>query len=195
METQGDNDAGGTLDGRQQPSMVDAVAATSSGFVAVGTHGSGGVIWTSADGGRQWTLIDDSAAHVPDSGLPAGALLVVAASGSRIVTAGYEVAAGGGDVPVVVVSTDGGLRWNPPIVLGTPGGQDGRVTAVTVAGSGFTAAGQAGPAGAQGTVTWRSPDGLAWSKAAPAASGASAVTALAAAGQTVAGAARQCGAG
>jgi hypothetical protein len=95
----------------------------------------------------------------------------------------------------VVVSTDGGLDWNPPIALGTPGGQGGRVTALTVAGSGFTAAGPAGRAGAQRTVTWRSPDGLTWSKAAPAASGTSAVTALAAAGETVTGAAQQCGAG
>ena len=193
--TQDNNDAGGTLDGRQQHSMVDAVAATPAGFVAVGTHGSGGVIWTSADGGQQWTFIDYSAAHVPNSGLPAGALLVVAASGSRIVTAGYEVAAGRGDAPVVVVSTDGGLHWNAPIVLGTPGGQDGRVTALTVAGPGFAAAGQAGPAGAQRIVSWRSPDGLTWSEAAPAAGGSSAVTALASAGQTVAGAARQCGTG
>ena len=192
---QGDNDAAGTLDGRQQHSMVDAVAATPGGFVAVGTHGSGGVIWTSADGGQQWSFIDYSSAHVPNTGVPAGALLVVAAGGSRIVTAGYEVAAGGGDVPVVVVSTDGGLHWNPPIALGTPGGQGGQVTALTVAGSGFTAAGQAGPAGAQRTVTWRSPDGLTWSKAAQAASGTSAVTALAAAGETVTGAAHQCGAG
>jgi hypothetical protein len=190
--TQDNNDAGGTLDGRQQHSMVDAVAATPAGFVAVGTHGSGGVIWTSADGGQQWTFIDYSAAHVPNTGLPAGALLVAAASGSRIVTAGYEVTAGGGEAPVVVVSTDGGLHWHPPIVLGTPGGQDGRVTALTVAGSGFTAAGQAGPVGAQRTVTWRSADGLTWSKATPTASGASAVTALVAAGQTVSGAAQQC---
>jgi Protein kinase domain len=192
---QGDNDAAGTLDGRQQHSMVNAVAATPGGFVAVGTHGSGGVVWTSADGGQQWSFIDYSSAHVPNTGVPAGALLVVAAGGSRIVTAGYEVAAGGGDVPVVVVSTDGGLHWNLPITLGTPGGQDGRVTALTVGGSGFTAAGQAGPARAQRTVTWRSPDGLTWSKAAPAASGTSAVTALAAAGETVTGAAQQCGAG
>jgi Protein kinase domain len=193
--TQDDNDAGGTLDGRQQHSMVDAVAATPAGFVAVGTHGSGGVIWTSADGGQQWTFIDYSAAHAPNTGLPSGALLVVAASGSRIVAAGYEVTAGGGDAPVVVVSTDGGLHWDPPIVLGTPGGQDGRVTALTVAGSGFAAAGQAGPAAAQRTVSWRSPDGLTWSKGAPVASGTSAVTALTAAGQTVAGAAQQCDAG
>ena len=69
------------------------------------------------------------------------------------------------------------------------------MTALTVAGSGFTAAGQAGPAGAQHTVTWRSADGLTWSKVAPAASGTSPVTARAAAGETVTGAARQCGAG
>jgi hypothetical protein len=191
---QGDNDSGGRLDGSKQHSMVDAVAATPGGFVAVGTHGSGGVIWTSPDG-QQWTFIDYKADHVPHSGVSAGALLLVEASGSRIVTAGYEVTASG-DVPVVVVSTDGGLHWNPPIVLGTPASlAGGRVTALTATGSGFAAAGEAGPVGAQRTVTWRSRDGLTWSKAAPTASGTSAVGALAAVGETVTGAARQCGAG
>jgi len=187
--TQDDNDAGGTLDGRQQHSTVDAIAATPGGFVAVGAHGLGGVIWTSSGGAAQWSFLDSTASRIP-----AGALTVVAASGSRIVTAGYEVTAGD-DVPVVVVSTDGGRHWNPPVILGTPGGQGGRVTALTAAGSGVTAAGQAGPAGAQHTVTWRSRDGLTWSTAAPAASGTSAVTALAAAGDMVTGAARQCGVG
>ena len=184
---QGNNDAGGTLDGRQQHSMVDAVAATPGGFVAAGTHGLGGVIWTSSDRGQQWSFTD-----FPASMVPVGALTVVAASGSRIVAAGYEVTAGD-DGPVMVISTDGGLHWNSPVILGTPGGQVGRVTALTVNGPGFAAAGQVGPAGAQHTVIWRSLNGLSWSKAAPAASGTSAVTALAAAGQTVTGAAPQCG--
>jgi serine/threonine-protein kinase len=187
--TQGDNDRAGVLDGRQQHSAVDAVAAIPAGFVAVGTHGSGGVIWTTDDAGQQWAFVDHSA-----TGVPAGALLLVAASGSRIVTAGFAVTAGG-DVPIVVVSTDGGLRWNPPIVLATPGSQDGRVTALTAAGAGFAAAGQAGSAGAQRTVTWRSTNGLTWSNGTLAASGTSPVTALAAAGETVTGATQQCGAG
>ncbi|HZZ53739.1 MAG TPA: serine/threonine-protein kinase, partial [Trebonia sp.] len=135
----GDNDTGGRLDGSKLHSAVDAVTATPGGFVAVGTHGSGGVIWTSPDG-QQWTFIDYRADHVPHSGVPAGALLLVAASGSRIVTAGYAVTASG-DVPVVVVSTDGGLHWNAPIVLGTPNSEGGRVTALTATGSGFAAAG------------------------------------------------------
>jgi len=194
--TQGNNDAQGVLDGSKQHSAVDGVAAIPGGFVAVGTHGAGGVIWTSADGGQEWNLIDDSGGHGPHSGVPAGALTVVAASGSRIVAAGYAVTAGGGaDVPVVVVSTDGGVQWNTPVALETPGGQAGRVTALTATGSGFTAAGVAGPAGAQHTVTWQSADGVTWSKAAQAASGSSAVTALAASGGTVAGAAGQCGNG
>jgi serine/threonine protein kinase len=184
---QGDNDSGGRLDGSKQHSLVAAVAATPGGFVAAGTHGSGGVIWTSADGGQTWSFIDYSTTQVPY-----GALLLVAASGSRIVTAGYTVTAAGADVPVVVVSTDGGLHWNVPIVLGTSGSQDGRVTALTATGSGFAAAGEVGPAGAQHTVTWRSPDGLTWSGPTQAASGTSAVTALATAGATVTGATRQC---
>jgi hypothetical protein len=113
-----------------------------------------------------------------------------------------DAGSGAAPQPVAVTSADGeswqpvnGLHWNPPVALGTPGGHGGRVTALTVAGAGFTAAGQAGPAGAQRTVTWRSLDGLTWSNAAPAANGTSAVTALAAAGETVTGAAQQCGAG
>jgi hypothetical protein len=150
---QDDNDRDGTLDGRQAKSRVDAVAATPAGFVAVGTHGTAGMIWTSADGGQQWALL---------SGVRAGALDIVAASGNRIVAAGYTATAGG-DVPVVVVSTDGGLHWKSPISLATSGSQSGRVTALAVTGSGFVAEGVLGPVDAQRTVTWSSQDGLTWS--------------------------------
>jgi serine/threonine-protein kinase len=183
---QGDNDRFGSLDGRLSASAVDAVVATPSGFVAAGTHGPGGVLWTSADGGQQWTLMSGT-------GVPSGALLLAAASGNRVVVAGYQATADG-DVPVVVTSADGGEHWTPPVVLRPPGGQrSGRVTALAVAGSGFIAAGRTGPTGAQQSVTWTSPDGLTWSEAHPAASGGtSGVSALSATGKTVTGVSQRC---
>lgn len=181
--TQDNNDRGGLLDGSKRKSRVNAVAAIPGGFVAVGTHTPGGAIWTSADGGRQWTMIDS-----PATGVASGALDIVTVEGKRIVTAGYTVTAGGRDVPVVVVSTDGGLHWNPPVSLAMSAGQSGRVTALAVTGSGFVAEGVLGPADAQRTVTWSSPDGLTWS----AASDAAGMAALSGAGEMATDASQQC---
>jgi hypothetical protein len=170
----------GGLDGRLKSSAAYAVAATAAGFVAVGSHGTSHAIWTSADG-RNWTVSD-----VPE---PAGAstavLRMVAVNGNRVAAAGYAVTRAG-EVPVVVVSADGGQHWSQ-IVLPAPGGV-GVVTALTAAGGGFVAAGQAGPAGgAQQTVTWSSRDGLSWPAAASAGGQAGQITALSAAGGTVTG--------
>jgi serine/threonine protein kinase len=176
------NDRGGTLDGRQAKSRVDAVAAIPAGFVAVGTHGTSGMIWTLADGGQQWTLL---------TGIRTGALDIVAAGGTRVVAAGYAATAGGGDVPVVVVSTDGGVHWKPAISL-PASGSDGQVTALAATGSGFIAEGQLGPAGAQRTVTWSSPNGLTWSAATPVANGSSGIAGMSATGDMATDVAQQC---
>jgi hypothetical protein len=173
----------GGLDGRLKSSAANAVAATAAGFVAVGSHGNSHAIWTSADG-RNWTVSD-----VPE---PAGAstatLRVVAVNGTRVAAAGYAVTKAG-DVPVVVVSADGGQHWSQ-LVLPAPGGV-GTVTALTAAGNGFVAAGQAGPAGgAQQTVTWSSRDGLSWSAATAAPAGGQ-ITALSAVGGAVTGTEQQ----
>jgi serine/threonine protein kinase len=181
--TEDDNDRGGFLDGSQRKSRVNAVAAIPGGFVAVGTHTPGGAIWTSTDGGQQWTMTDSTG-----SGVPAGALNLVMASGNRIVAAGYAITKSGRDVPVVVVSTDGGLHWDRPVSLATSGGQGGRVTALAVTGSGFVAEGQLGPAGAQRSVAWSSPDGLTWS----AASDTSGIEGMTGAGEMVTDASQQC---
>ncbi len=169
---QGDNDRGGRLDGRVRSSAVDGVARTPVGFVAAGTHGPGGIIWTSTDG-QAWTI-------APGAGIPAGAFLLVAASGSRVVVAGYSGTPGDGATPVVMVSTDGGQHWNSPVTLDAAGGH-GTVTALSATGSGFTARGELGQAGARHAVSWRSPDGVTWSKAAPAGGGANQATAMSAA--------------
>ncbi len=172
----------GGLDGRLEPSAAYAVAALGTGFVAAGTHGSRGAIWTSADG-RQWTVHDIPA----PAGASAPVLRLVAVNGSRIVAAGYAVTARG-EVPIVVVSADGGRSWQQ-VPLATSG--TGSVTALTAAGPGFIAAGQAGPAGAQRPVTWSSPDGLSWSAATIADGGGRQITALSASGGTVTGIAQQ----
>jgi serine/threonine-protein kinase len=181
--TEDNSDRGGFLDGSKRKSTVDSVAAIPGGFVAVGTHTPGGAIWTSTDGGREWTMTDST-----NSGVPAGALDLVTASGKRIVAAGYAVNASGRDVPVVVVSTDGGLHWNRPVSLATSGGMAGQVTALAVTSSGFVAEGVLGPAGAQRTVTWSSPDGLTWSGA----GSASGIVGMYATGEMVTDAALQC---
>jgi serine/threonine protein kinase len=173
----------GGLDGRLKPSTVQAVAATPAGFVAAGTHGTDHALWTSADG-RNWSL-DDMA--MP-AGASAATLRLVAANGSRVVTAGHAVTQVG-DIPIVLFSADGGQNWRQ-IVLEAPGGL-GTVTSLTAAGSGFVAAGQAGPAGAQRAVTWSSPDGLSWPAATPASGGVRQITALSASGGTVTGTAQQ----
>ena len=83
---------------------------------------------------------------------------------------------------MVVASTDDGGEWRQ-IVLQAPDGL-GVVTALTATPDGFTAAGVVGRSGSQQTVTWTSPDGLAWSRPARAADGE--ITALALTGATVA---------
>ena len=176
----GDN---GGLDGRLTPSQANAVTATAAGWVAVGTHGQGPMIWTSADGQR-WKASD---MPVPKGSLTA-LLGTVTVNGTRVVAAGHA-GTPAGDIPVVMVSEDGGQHWQQ-IVLSAPHGL-GTVTALTAAGTGFVAAGQAGPAGAQHTVAWGSPDGSGWSAATSIGGKADQVTALTASGGTVTGTTEQ----
>ena len=171
-------DSNGGLDGRLSASTVNAVTVTTGGFVAVGSHGAGQAIWTSPDG-RQW---NPTGMNLP-SGARSATLNSVAASGSRVVAAGYADTPAG-DVPVVVVSVDGGAQWRQ-IVLPAPDGL-GVITALTAAPDGFAAAGLAGNGGSAHTVTWTSQDGLTWSR--PTQTTDSEITALAAAGTDVIGA-------
>ena len=174
-----DNNDG--LDGRLEASTANAIAATTDGFVAVGSHGAVQAMWISSDG-RHWRM--DSVA------MPAGAtsatLRSVAASGARVVAGGYA-ATPSGNIPVAVVSTDDGGEWRQ-IVLQAPDGL-GMVTALTATPDGFTAAGVVGRGGSQQTVTWTSPDGLAWSRPVQTSDGE--ITALTLTGTTVAGVAEQ----
>lgn len=176
----GDN---GHLDGRLSPSQANAVTATAVGWVAVGTRGHCHTIWTTADG-RHWTPRD---VLVP-KGASTAFLRMVTVNGTRAVAAGDAVTPAG-DIPIVVVSEDSGQHWHQ-IVLSAPDGL-GTVTALTAAGAGFVAVGQAGPAGARHAVAWGSPDGISWSAATPIGRGADQVTALAASGDTVTGTTEQ----
>ena len=106
-------DSNGGLDGRLAASTVNGVAVTTGGFVAVGSHGAGQAIWTSPDG-KHWNPIG---VNLP-TGARSATLSSVAASGTRVVAAGYADTPAG-DVPVVVVSVDGGAQWRQ-IVLPAP---------------------------------------------------------------------------
>ncbi len=174
-------DSNDGLDGRLAASAVNAVAATSGGFVAVGSHGADQSMWVSSDG-RHWNLDYVS----PPPGAASATLSSVAASATQVAAGGYA-ATRAGDIPVIVVSADGGAHWRQ-VVLQAPDGL-GLVTALTAAPHGFTAAGMVGRGGAQHAVTWTSPNGLTWST--PAQAPGSEITALAPSGSTVAGAAEQ----
>jgi hypothetical protein len=170
--------ANGGLDGRLSASTANAAAATATGFVAVGSHGAFASIWTSPDG-----------AHWDQRNLPTPAnarsatLRQVVTSGSTIVATGYATTKAG-DIPLAVVSTDGGADWQS-VILPTPGNL-GVVTALTAQGGKFIAAGQAGQSGSQHSVTWTSPDGLRW-PAGTQTTGVREITALAVSAGTVTG--------
>jgi hypothetical protein len=176
--------------------MMNAVAATARGFVAVGAAGTRPAAWLSA-AGRTWQQ-----ATVP---LPAGAaraaLDYVAANGSDVVAAGTEFSATGASSPFAEVSADAGTTWTQ-VKLPVPDvgpGTGTTVTALTAAGGGFTAVGtyvtQAGPE----VVVWTLPpatpvtDGTAWTAITPQGTGLAgtgaenAITALAADGATLTG--------
>jgi hypothetical protein len=174
-------DNNGGLDGRLAASTANAVVATTGGFVAVGSHGADQFMWVSSDG-RNW---DVDYVAVP-AGAASATLRSVAATGTRVVAGGYA-ATPDGDIPVVVVSANGGRTWRQ-FVLNAPNGL-GVITALTATPNGFTAAGVVGRRGSQHAVTWTSPDGLTWS--APAQAAGREITALAATGTKVTGTAEQ----
>jgi hypothetical protein len=176
--------------------MMNAVTGTGHGFVAVGAAGTRPAAWLSATG-RTWQQ-----AQVP---LPANAeraaLDYVAANGSHVVAAGTQFSAAGASSPFAEVSANAGATWTQ-VQLPVPDigpGTGTTVTALTAAGSGFTAVGtyvtKAGPE----VVIWTLPpgaavtDAAAWSTATPqgtglaGASAQNAITALAADGATLTG--------
>jgi hypothetical protein len=129
-------------------SQMTAVTATPDGFVAVGAAGTHPAAWLSASG-RTW-----SAVALP---LPPGAkraeLEYVAANGKMVAAEGTATTADGRDMPFAAVSANGGATWSQAF-LPVPDGDTATVTALTAAGSGFTAAGTYGQPGGQDVILW-----------------------------------------
>ena len=121
-------------------SKIFAVAATATGFVAVGTHNGCHTAWVTADG-LHWKSYD-----IPKpTGTTDPLLNRVTVTGSTVVAAG-DIGVNGGRIPLMVVSTDGGVHWQATTIggYGAFTGPQGTVTALASDGSGFTAAGLAG---------------------------------------------------
>jgi hypothetical protein len=167
----------GGLDGRLEPSLMNAATVTPQRFVAVGQHGRLPAVWL-AGLARDWTVMD---LPMP-AGATSAALTKVAASGDRIIALG-NAATSRGTVPFAVTSADGGASWRE-VPIAAPSGRTATVTALTVTASGFTAAAQASGTNA---IYWTSADGTAWSAPRQADPGITAITGLIPAGATVTG--------
>jgi hypothetical protein len=179
-------------------SQLNAVTATGTGFVAVGSAGTSAAAWLSPTG-RTWSLVT-----VPrPAGAASAQLDFVAANGTTIAATGTEVTAAGQRVPFAAVSANGGTTWTLA-ELPAPAARSGTaanttvtgVTALAAAGSGFTATGTYGTPGSQDVVIWtlaaHAAAGTAWTAASPdgtglAGPGTHAITALAVAGSTLTG--------
>jgi len=182
----------GALEGPGNRAM-NAVTATSRGFVAVGAVGQRPAAWVSGTG-RTWTLV--TPALPPDAA--SAAFDYVAANGAMVAAVGTEVTATGQRRPFAAVSTDAGASWTQAQLPLPPGASSAgaSATALTAAGGGFTATGTYGPSGETDVVVWTLPagaaEGAAWTEAAPpgtglAGPGMQAITALTATGATVTG--------
>jgi hypothetical protein len=183
----------GALDGPGNRAM-NAVSASSRGFVAVGAVGARPAAWLSGTG-RSWTL---ETLALP-AGAASAALDYVAANGADVAAIGTEVTAAGQRRPFAAVSTDAGAVWTParlPLPAGGGPAVAAAATALTAAGGGFTATGAYGPPGETDVVVWTlaagAAAGTAWTEVAPAGTGLAgpgrqAITALTATGATLTG--------
>jgi hypothetical protein len=139
---------------------ISAVAASGRTFVAVGTSGNRPEAWIRLNDG-QWRA---TAIGLPN-GTTSAQLKFVAANGNQLVAAGSSVT-GGVSKPFAVVSNDDGASWvDSEFVVGDQGTT---ITALTAAGSGFTAIGAEGSAdGGQNVVIFTLGTGTTWTTAAP----------------------------
>ena len=162
-----------------QQSEMSAVAATARGYAAAGGAGANPATWVSA-AGRSWQL-----SVLP---LPAGAaratLTSVAASGTDVVAVGSAVSAAGQRWPFAEISANAGASWTQAALpVPVSGGGTATVTALTAAGSGFTATGTYPVAGGSDVVVWTLPataiPGGSWTAATPQGTGLSGASAQA----------------
>jgi hypothetical protein len=135
-----------------------AVAASTHGFVSVGSRGSQPAIWTTGDG-RSW---DTTVLPVP-GGARTAVLRQVAINGLNVVALGQAAVPGqaGPDqtdtVPFAEFSADGGRTWQRAPF--GPAGPGTTVTALAAGPAGFTAGGLTGP---HEVVIWTSGSGANW---------------------------------
>jgi len=174
------------LAGMAGSTQMQAVAASGTGFVAVGSAGSQASAWTSPDG-RTWR---EDNLPMP-IGTPRAVLQHVASSGRTVVAIGTAITTTGQRLPFAASSANGGLTWTES-ALPVPAGQ-ASVSALTAAGRTFTATGTFGRTpGHQDVVVWTSANGSAWTAATPTGQGLTgpgiqAITALSASGSIMIG--------
>ncbi|MET8002366.1 hypothetical protein [Nonomuraea glycinis] len=139
---------------------VHDLAATPTGYVAVGGAGVGGdesgVVWVSEDG-VNWTA---RKRVVPPEATSAG-LRQVAAFQDRLVAIGTAQASTGGRRPFSAVSEDDGVTW---ATAWLPAEKAAEVYDLAAAEQGLVAVGRHGRAGEDDSAAWISPDGSAWSR-------------------------------
>jgi hypothetical protein len=184
--------------------MVTGITATSSGFVAIGSAGASPAVWTSANG-QVWHQTTLPLPETASAGSASSASLsLVAANGATVAATGTEVTASGQSVPFAEMSADGGTTWQAAAVPSPVDATQGSVTitALTAAGTGFTATGTYGLAGNTDVVVWTCSPAAGgataaatgtWTAETPQGAGLSgtgihAITALTAAGATLTGA-------
>jgi hypothetical protein len=136
---------------------ISAVAASGSTFVAVGTSAGHPIAWIRLNDG-QWRA---TTITLP-SGASSAELKVVAVNGNRLVAAGSALV-GGATKPFAVVSDDDGSSWVDSEIV-VQGNGEATVTALTAAGSGFTAT---GTDSSQNVVIWTLDTGTTWTTSIP----------------------------
>ncbi|WP_214327095.1 hypothetical protein [Nonomuraea sediminis] len=133
---------------------VHAVAATSTGYVAVGGSGTGeqesSVVWTSEDG-VNWT--PRKRVSPPDAS--AAGLRQITAYGDRLVAIGV----GNTDRPFSAVSEDDGKTWTTAWM-----DESSAVTDLAATSDGLVAVGWHGRPGEADSAAWTSTDGQTWTR-------------------------------
>ena len=124
---------------------LQKIGATAHGLIAFGSDGRHGALWTSTNG-TAWSVLD-----VPDGLAPWGVTALVASDGSLTM---FDVASEAEDSPIDVWRATSPTDWTRLGTLAHSAGQ--RITQVVHGSRGWVA---------NGTATWTSADGVAWSLA------------------------------